>query len=221
MAWAQSPEASADPLDHTKWKLAGGSGGRASTIIFDEGAFSLSSCNFTGGKYSVSSGRIVVTGPLRSTKRACVESTEAFEAALSRALTENLSYQVAGEKLTIVGPGKTKYVFTRVALPSRDAVTRFVYVGSDVVDCPGAGTSKCLQIRENKTDPWQPYAGKIIGFAPVPGIAYRLRIKEDKAATPAADGSDKIWYLDMIVEQSVVDREAAEAYRKGLPPPKK
>jgi|WetSurMetagenome_2_1015567.scaffolds.fasta_scaffold396198_1 heat shock protein HslJ len=219
-AWSQESPA-ADPLEHTKWKLVTAQGSRASTIIFDEGSFNLSSCNLTAGKYSLSGQKIVVTGPLRTTKRACLENSESLEASLAKAITENVSYQYLGEKLILVGPGKSRYVFTKVPLASKDAVTKFVYISSDMVDCTGPGPAKCLQIRENKTDPWQPYHGQIIGFKPVPGIAYRLRIKEDTAASPAANGSDKIWYLDMVVEQSVVDREAADAYHKGLPPPAK
>ncbi len=221
LAWSQGTDA-ADPLDHTKWKMAGGQGSRASTIVFDEGSFNLSSCNITAGKYSLAGNRIAVAGPLRSTKRACLENSEQFEASLTKAVAENVSYQVSGDKLTLIGPGKSRYVFTKLPLPSKDAVTKFVYVGSNTVDCTGAGgSSKCLQIRENKTDPWQTYRGQIIGFKPVPGIAYRLRIKEETVANPPADGSDKVWYLDMIVEQSVIDREAADAFHKGLPPPVK
>ena len=93
-------------------------------------------------------------------------------------------------------------------------MTKFIYVGSAPVDCPGGPQGKCLQIREGKDQPWQTSSAKIIGFTPVPGIQYRLRVKEDVAADTTGDAPEKIWYLDMIVEQSVVDREAADAYRK-------
>ena len=80
-AWAQEP-GTADLLHHSKWKLNPGQGGRTSTLIFDEGSFNLTSCNLTSGKYSVSGDRIVVPGPVRSTKRACLENSEATETAL-------------------------------------------------------------------------------------------------------------------------------------------
>ena len=219
-AWAQE-SAATDPLHHSKWKLNPGQGGRTSTLVFDEGSFNLTSCNLTSGKYAVSGDRIVVAGPVRSTKRACLENSEATETALMKLLTENVSFSVSGDKLTLVGPGKSRYTFIRASLPPKDAVTRFIYVAPAMVDCPGASPSapKCLQIREDKTAPWDTYNGKIVDFTPVPGIAYRLRVKEEKIANPPAGEPDRLYFLDLVVEQTVVDREAADAFHKGLPPP--
>jgi len=210
--WAQGTD-SADPLDHTKWKLAGSSS-RAATLVFDEGSFMLSACNSTGGKYSVSGDRIVIAGPLRSTKRACLETSEDVDAALARVLTENTSFKIAGDKLTLSGPKNARYTFMRAPLPSKTAVTKFIYVGPTQVDCPDGTSGKCLQLRENKNDAWQTSSAKIVGFTPVPGIQYRLRVKEDMVAGGAGGTPEKVWYLDMVVEQSVIDREAADAYHK-------
>ena len=71
---------------------------------------------------------------------------------------------------------------------------------------------KCLQIRESKDQPWTLSYTNIVGFEHVPGIEYRLRIKEDRVPHPAADAPSVIWYLDMVVEQTVVDRKAADEY---------
>ena len=39
-----------------------------------------------------------------------------------------------------------------------------VYVGSELVDCEGAGPQKCMLVRENPEDPWRPFYDQIEGF---------------------------------------------------------
>ena len=74
---------------------------------------------------------------------------------------------------------------------------------------------KCLQVRESKDEPWMLNYTRVIGFEHVPGIEYRLRIKEDKVEHPVTDGPSVLWFLDAVIGQTVVDRAAAEAYEAG------
>jgi len=115
------------------------------------------------------------------------------------------------------GRQSSQWVFAREPLPSPNATTRFIYVGPFLKDCTGTAPMKCLEVRDDNSQPWRLHYARIIGFEPVPGIEYRLRLKEDHVARPAADASAVVWYLDSIIEQKVVDREAAEQYHAGHP----
>lgn len=208
--FAQEP---ADALSHTKWTLNSERG--KATLTFESGHFAVKGCNTIGGSYRVDGGRIVVSGPLRSTQMAC-PGGQKIDAALSALLAKNQSFRVEGNQLTLTGTDGVPWVFSKTPMASANAVTKFIYVASVTKDCAGgAGRMKCLQIRETPEQPWRLHAGVIVGFEPVPGIEYRLRIKEDRLAKPAADQSSIVWYLDMVVQQKVVDRAAAEAYEKA------
>ena len=92
-------------------------------------------------------------------------------------------------------------------LPSLEGgKTKFVYVSAETKPCTGVAPMQCLQIREDKSAPWTLFYDQIEGFTPEPGIAYRLRIKEFDRPNPPADASSKRWVLDMIIEQTVVDK---------------
>jgi hypothetical protein len=147
-----------------------------------------------------------------STRKACPPEAQALDEALLKAVTINHSFEVTPTQLTVMDEDGGIFVFDAVPHPSKAAVTKFIYVASETKDCAGAGPMKCLQIREKAGQPWSNYRGNIVGFSPIPGIEYRLRIKEDTAKNPPADGSGKIWFLDIVVEQKVVDKAAAEAF---------
>jgi heat shock protein HslJ len=207
-----------DPLDHTKWHLVSTEkagdlklGARPATILFEEGGYTISACNTMSGKYKVEAKTIGGT-PGISTRKACLPDAQALDEALLKAIDANHSFEITGTKLTIMDDDGGTFVFSAVAIPSKNAVTKFIYVASETKDCEAGGTTKCLQIRDSKDQPWTNYHGRIVGFRPVPGIEYRLRIKEDTVKNPPAGGSSKIWFLDLVVEQSVVDKAAADAF---------
>jgi heat shock protein HslJ len=205
-------------LDHTKWQLVSTEkagdltlGPRPATILFEEGRYIISACNTMTGKYKVEQ-NIIGGIPGISTRKACLPDAQALDEALLKAINANHSFEITGTKLTIMDDDGGTFVFSSVAIPSKSAVTKFIYVASETKDCAGAGPMKCLQVREGKDQPWTMYHGRIVGFHPVPGIEYRLRIKEDFLKNPPADGSTKVWFLDLVVEQLVVDKAAADAY---------
>lgn len=206
-------------LDHTKWRLVEIHGGdlkaptgKGPTLSFEKSQFGILACNSIGGGYRVEGSKLISTGPPRSTMKACLGDEQKFDTLLTRAVTGNKQFKIEGNRLTLQTNDGVELVFEKQPIASKAAKTRFIYVAPFTKDCVGVAPMKCLQVRESKDKPWTLHYSGITGFEHVPGIEYRLRIKEDKIARPAADQSSIVWYLDMIVEQSVVDREAADKY---------
>lgn len=194
-----------DPLDHTKWRLDPEKG--KATIQFQEGRYGMKGCNQMSGPYKIEGNRIVA-GQGISTMMACMPPQDQIDGILMALMEKNESFRIDGDALYLKSPGG-EVRFTKEPLPSKQAVTKFIYIAPETKDCTGVAPMQCLQVRENPTDPWRLHYAGIVGFEHQPGIEYRLRIKEDKVAKPAADQSSIVWYLDLVVEQKVVDPQKA------------
>lgn len=200
----------------SKWELVTPSvpkPAKAPVLTFEKGRFGLRVCNSIGGSVKIEPAKLI-GGQAVSTMMACVNpDLMSLEKKLTEAITRNKSYAIAAEQLTITGESGESYVFRQVEAPSAGAKTRFIYVASETKSCTGVAKMDCLQVREFKDRPWQLHYGPIIGFDFVPGIEYRLRIKEDRlpeGKAGPADISRVRWFLDMIVEQKVIDPNAAK-----------
>jgi hypothetical protein len=198
--------AQTDPLDNTKWKLDPAKG--KATLQFQDGRWGVKGCNLMSGPYKIKGGRIA-GGHGMSTMMGCPPAMEALDRALMNLLGKNESFRIEDGTLYLKS-ADGEWKFTKEPMPSKEAVTKFIYVASETKPCTGVAPMTCLQIREDKDGPWRLFYGNIVGFERQPGIEYRLRIKEDKIANPAADQASVVWHLDVIVEQKVVDREKAE-----------
>jgi heat shock protein HslJ len=192
--------AQADSLEYTKWRLVELKNSalqlppRAQvTLTFEQGRLLMRACNNTSGAYKTEGGKLAIS-PGPSTRRACPPEIMAFDDALSKLAASSPSFQRAGSTLTLAGSGGEEWVFRKVPHPSANAVTKFVYVSSQTKPCAADSAKQCLQIRDEPTQDWREYSGRIYNFQPRPGIDYRLRIKDDAG----------MWFLDMIVEQKVV-----------------
>ncbi len=158
-------------------------------------------CNRMMGKAQMEGNHLVV-GNMASTLMMCHGQNAKREEALKQLLASKPVVEQHGDQLTL-SSGDEHYTFTKQPL-MEEGKTRFVYVAPEKAPCVGVAPMQCLQIREDKNQPWTLYYGTIEGFAPEPGIAYRLRIKEFDVPNPPADASSKRWILDMIVEQEVI-----------------
>jgi heat shock protein HslJ len=206
-------------LDHTKWRLAGVTKTELTiptaakfTVTFEGSQYMFSGCNLISGKFRLEAGKLIATGPGRSTMKACAPEIQEVDSAFTKALMAKPTVHLDGDQLTLAGDDGAEWTFHKEPLPSKEATTKFIYVAAFTKDCTRAGPMQCLQIRESKDQPWTLSHINIAGFEHVPGIEYRLRIKEDQVAHPAADAPPVAWYLDMVVEQTVVDRKAADEY---------
>ena len=206
-------------LDHTKWRLTGVTKTQLTipatakfTVTFEGSQYMFSGCNLISGKFRLEAGKLIATGPGRSTMKACVPEVQEVDNAFVKALMSKPAVHVDGDELTLAVDDGAEWTFHKEPLPSKEATTRFIYVAAFIKDCTGVAPMQCLQVRESKDQPWTLSHINIAGFEHVPGIEYRLRIKEDQVPHPAADTPSVTWYLDMVVEQTVVDRKAADEH---------
>jgi heat shock protein HslJ len=112
-----------DVLDGTEWTLTEAGAltipeGAALTIRFDDGQVSGSAaCNNFTGSYTVDGTSLTInSGGL--TRKACPRPLLAAEAAYIAALGEVASFNMAGEQLTLLGPGGAELLVYRAVGPS-------------------------------------------------------------------------------------------------------
>jgi heat shock protein HslJ len=217
---AQAQESMASSLDHTKWKLqelkqtSVKLPERTSvTLAFEGDRYHFSGCNLISGRFRIDGQRIIAEGPASATMRGCPDDLQALDNGFTQLLNANRSIRIDHDQLTLEGNDGAQWRFQRQQIASKDAQAKFIYVAPFTKPCSGgAGPMTCLQIRDSSDEPWRLHHSGIIGFEHVPGIEYRLRIKEDRVARPPADGAAIVWYLDLVVEQKIVDRKAADDY---------
>lgn len=178
------------------------------TLEFDgERASGFSGCNRFTGAYALR-GRRLTMDKLASTRRACPPPQMQFEDAYLKAIASLTLTDVQSTRLIALTTAGEKMVFLARPKPGKAARTKFIYVASQKVPCTsGVARTECLQVREAKDQPWRIYHGTIEGFRFEPGIEYRLRVLEEDVPNPPADGSSLRWTLDLVVEQSVVERK--------------
>lgn len=206
-------------LDHTKWRLTGVAKTEVTipaavkfTVTFEGTQYAFSGCNLISGRFRLEKGKLIATGPGRSTMKACPPEIQGVDRAFTKALMGKPTVHLEGDQLVLAGDDGVQWTFHKEPLPSKESETKFIYVAAFTKDCTGRAPMQCLQVRESKDQPWTVSHSSITGFEHVPGIEYRLRIKEDQVPHPAADAPSVTWYLDMVVEQSVVNRKAADEY---------
>ena len=172
------------------------------TFEIKEGRISAyAGCNRMMGQAEMS-GDQLDTGKMATTLMMCHDDDMEREETLYSLLQSKPQVKYEGEAL-VLQQNSQQYRFS--PLPSLEGgETRFIYVAAETVPCTGVASMECLQVREQKDEPWTLHYDKIEGFEPEPGIAYRLRIKEFDVPNPPADASSKRWVLDMIIEQEVI-----------------
>jgi heat shock protein HslJ len=159
-------------------------------------------CNQFSAPYVLrDSGEITIATPV-ATYMTCAPDVMEFEARLLDKLESISTYKIVRNDMEMTAADG--HILTFVARPKvgAEAVIKFIYVAPQQVECSaGAGKAMCFQVKENKDDPWRLWYGDIAGFNFEPGVAYRLRILEERVANPPADAGDIKWTLDLVVEQ--------------------
>jgi heat shock protein HslJ len=170
-------------------------------------------CNNYASNYTVANGNLIVTAAPVSTRMACYPADRAplerdFLSALTRIRATAVDNTGNPRRLTLSLDDGDILDFARRVDPvagGERGVTKLVYVNSQQVAC-GATAMRplCLQVRDSDNQPWQTWAGDIVGFQYRPGIVYRLRIVETPLADPQPGMPPVRWVLDTVVEQRVV-----------------
>lgn len=197
------------------WDLVGWTGGQVPQgkplrLDFAGRRFSTDTlCNRASGAYRVSGTSIRLgdgKGQFATTLMACPEPAMTVERAYLKSLAAVRTWRIEGDRLLLRSTRGGTMTYRAAHKPATDAPRKFIYVSAETKPCTGVAPMTCLQVREKESDPWQLHYGGIVDFDPQPGIAYRLRIIEEKIAHPPADGSSIRWTLDQVIEQRVVNR---------------
>jgi heat shock protein HslJ len=174
----------------------------------DEGRVSgHAGCNQFSAPYVLrDAGEITIATPV-ATYMACAPEVMEFEARLLDKLESISNYKIVRNNLDLIAADGHVLSFRARAKVGAEAVIKFIYVAPQQVECSaGAGKVMCFQVKENEDDPWRLWYGDIAGFNFEPGVAYRLRILEERVANPPADASNTKWTLDLIVEQEIMPK---------------
>jgi len=217
----QKPAASSDPaLSASRWELTSWSGhtiphgdnGEPVILNFNvengQGRVSgRAGCNQFTAPFSIRGPGQLTIVEAASTRMACPEPAMQFEADFLDKLQAVNHYAITGPVLEMKTLDGQMLKFYAREKPSAAAKVKFIYVAPQKVACSaGVMRTTCLQIRERKEDPWQNWYGNIEGFNFEPGVAYRLRILEEKVPNPPADASSIKWTLDLVVEQELISK---------------
>jgi len=202
-------------LAGTRWSLAGSQlaapapedRSRVRLEFTAERVSARGGCNTGTGTYLLEDGRLVLAGPMATTRMACLGAAAEYEPRFFGFLASQPRVTVESGVLVLESP-QGVLRFRSEPMPSAFAVQKFIYVAAERAPCVGVAPMQCLQVRDTPEQPWRLHYGEIIGFTHEPGIEYRLRIFEDDVPNPPADASSKRWFLDLVVEQRVVRPDA-------------
>ncbi|MCD4501595.1 META and DUF4377 domain-containing protein [Chromobacterium vaccinii] len=181
-----------------EWKQTGAGDKGILLRIDQQRLFAKAGCNGMFGPAAIDGGKLRAER-LASTLMMCPPEAMQRDAKLSRQLEAGMDVSLDGERLKL-SDGKDALTFER----QPQGEIKFIYVAAERKACTGVAPMQCLQVRADKSKPWELHYGEIEGFRPEPGVAYRLRIKEVKVDNPPADASSIRWILDLVVEQEVV-----------------
>ncbi|MBX9346001.1 META and DUF4377 domain-containing protein [Chromobacterium vaccinii] len=183
-----------------EWKQTGAGDKGILLRIDQQRLFAKAGCNGMFGPAAIDDGKLRAER-LASTLMMCPPEAMQRDAKLSRQLEAGMDVSLDGERLKL-SDGKDALTFER----QPQGEIKFIYVAAERKACTGVAPMQCLQVRADKSKPWELHYGEIEGFQPEPGVAYRLRIKEVKVDNPPADASSIRWILDLVVEQEVVKK---------------
>ena len=85
--------------------------------------------------------------------------------------------------------------------------TKTIYVGPSLVDCEGASTQKCMQVKEAKEDDWTLFYDQIEGFDYKEGYTYKMDVTVNKVKNPPADGSLLKYKLIKLIYQELSENK--------------
>jgi len=207
-----------------RWQLPDGrerplpsaSGGRPVIFEFSDGidaaqgtVSGYAGCNrFTGGYGKTADG--MAFQRVASTRMACPGAGMATEDAMLKAMQapfrtvatqpsaqggRQVIWKTAdGDLLQFVERGGVGQRGDRVQPPAA-GVDKTIYLDSHRVACSGVAPQTCYRFRESPDGPWQLWYGPIEGLDFEDGVAYRLRVRETRIPSPAADQSTIRWQL--------------------------
>ncbi|GAA5786480.1 hypothetical protein GCM10007860_05320 [Chitiniphilus shinanonensis] len=159
-----------------------------------------SGCNRFMGQIRYLNGNLRI-GPLAGTLMACPEAgQQALERDVLAALQAAKSFGLDSARHAVVlRGGQGELVELKRAEP---AATKVLYIAPETRPCSGVGKMECLQVRETPDADWQLLYQGIDGLEREPGVAYTVRVREEKVDNPPADAPDRRLVLIEVLEST-------------------
>jgi len=136
--------------------------------------------------------------PCRSGGASDTAEAVPYEPALRAFLEARPTLQGSADDLTLA-TAEHQLTFKAEPRPGAAARAIVIQVAPERRACTGMVPMQCLQIRAAPGAPWRLFYEDIQDFAPEPGVAYRLRVREEVLTNPPADASDVRTYLDAVL----------------------
>ncbi|TJZ74027.1 META and DUF4377 domain-containing protein [Chitiniphilus eburneus] len=159
-----------------------------------------SGCNRFMGRIHYMNARIEV-GPLAGTRMACLDQErQMLEHDVLAALQAAESFGLVSERKAVVLRGtKGELIELTRGAAGTEKVLR---IAAETRPCSGVGKMECLQVRESPEQDWQLLYQGIEGFEPQPGVAYIVRVREERVDNPPADAPDRRLVLIEVLQET-------------------
>ncbi len=171
-----------------------------------------SGCNIFAGDLTVLPGHKIKVGRLTLTDRPCDVTSGEFEGQFIETLQNATEYSLEKQVLTLSDP-KTKN-FLRFA-PDRQekpvepttAERMTFFVSSRKANCDETTTTKCLQIKTDKTSIWHVFRDPITGFDPKPGRFYQIEVMRERAKNEPNKPSFYTYKLTRVIRSAKTEKD--------------
>ena len=111
-------------LDHTKWRLTKVTKTELAipaaakfTVTFESSQYMFSGCNLISGKFRLEAGKLIATGPGRSTMKACPPEIQEVDGAFVKMLTSKPTVHLEGDQLALAADDGGQWTFHREPMP--------------------------------------------------------------------------------------------------------
>ena len=210
-------------LTQYNWTYQASKASKPLTLHFDKNQRLTiqTGCNTQGGTWNIE-GNTLITSPLMSTMMACADDLMQQQRLSADLLSDKkvaFKISTANEQavLTLTDAKGQDYIFTGTLTPEAKYQSEgqivFLEIAPETKSCSGVAPQTCMQVREVKydekgiktyTDPnWSLYYGHIEGFEHHSNQRVIVRVKRYPVKHPAADQSNQVDILDMVVEQEL------------------
>lgn len=201
--------------------LRAGLGQQPLRLSFSGTSLNLSGgCNAQFGGYALEAGALTVQG-LAGTMKACSPERMRLDTEIAARLKGRLAAEVQGgaeaPRLRLATAGGDVLIFTGMPTPETryggPGKIVFLEIAPERAACshPLIPDHRCLRVRERRYDAsgviQQPAADWQLLYQPIEGYAHRdgehaiVRVKQYTDPHPPADGSSRVYILDLVVQR--------------------
>ncbi|WP_148715866.1 META and DUF4377 domain-containing protein [Chitinolyticbacter meiyuanensis] len=142
----------------------------------------------------------IAIGPLAGTRMACLDAGRSqLESDVLAALQAANRFALDAGQHAVLLRGPQGQLVTLVR--QGQGVEKVLQIAPQTRSCSGVGKMECLQVRESAGQDWQLLYQGIEGFQREEGVAYVLKVREERVDNPPADAPDRRLVLIEVLER--------------------